>query len=93
MMTKAKAHEIVEAIIKLRDSATDEQAAEVPVLYPEWREDVEFEAGKRVRHGDKMYRVKNKHRGHRDHMPENDGEYFERINGNNEHRPRPHAEE
>ena len=56
-----EAKAIIDALVKLRDSATDEQALEVPAIYPAWREGVEYETGKRVLYGGVLYNVLQNH--------------------------------
>lgn len=48
---------IIDAIVKLRALATDEQAAEVPVLYPAWKEDKVYATGERILYNDALYKV------------------------------------
>ena len=43
--SKAKMREIVNAIISIRESATDEQALNSIALYPEWKADVSYTVG------------------------------------------------
>ena len=61
MITMSKTRAIVDALVKLRGMATDEQAYEVQVLYPEWREGVECVAGERVLYNDVLYKVLTSH--------------------------------
>lgn len=61
MITLSKTRAVVEALVKLRALATDEQAYEVPVLYPEWKEDIAYEVGERVTYGDVLYKVLTAH--------------------------------
>lgn len=60
-MTRAEAEAIVAALVKLRESATDEQALSVPVLYPAWRAGIEYQVGNRVLHGGVLYKVLQAH--------------------------------
>lgn len=57
MLTRIKARAVVDALVKLRGLATDEQACEVAVLYPEWKEDIAYEVGERILYGDVLYKV------------------------------------
>lgn len=61
MITKSKAKAFAEAVIKLRNSATDEQAIEVPVLYPTWKEDTSYKTGTRLTYNDTLYKVLQDH--------------------------------
>ena len=69
-MTRAEAEAIVAALVKLRESATDEQALSVPVLYPAWRSETEYHAGDRVLHGGVLYRVVQAHTSQADWTPD-----------------------
>ena len=55
-MTRAEAEAIVAALVKLRASATDEQALSVQVLYPAWRSGADYVTGQRVLHGGTLYK-------------------------------------
>lgn len=61
MLTKTRALAFTQALVKLRDSISDEQAIEVAVLYPEWREGVAYEMNARVLYNDVLYRVLTTH--------------------------------
>ena len=60
-MTRAEAEAILAALVTLRESATDEQALSVPVLYPSWRSGVDYAVGNRVRYNGTLYRVLQAH--------------------------------
>lgn len=60
-MTKKEIKKIIDAVISLRNAATDEQANDAKDLYPEWREDKEYHVGERVRHNGKLYKVGKDH--------------------------------
>lgn len=68
-MTRAEAEAIVAALVKLRESATDEQALSVPVLYPAWRSGVAYVAGQRVLHGGVLYKALQDHTSQDDWTP------------------------
>ena len=68
-MTRAEAEAIVAALVKLRASATDEQALSVPVLYPAWRSGVDYVTGQRVLHGGVLYKVLQDHTSQDDWTP------------------------
>ena len=61
MLTREKTRNIVNALLKLRGLATDEQAIEVPVLYPAWREGIEYKADERVLYNETLYKVLTTH--------------------------------
>ena len=68
-MTRAEAEAIVAALVKLRESATDEQALSVPVLYPAWRSGVYYVTGQRVLHGGVLYKTLQDHTSQDDWTP------------------------
>lgn len=69
-MNREKAKSIIDALVKLREAATDEQAIEVPMLYPEWKCDIAYEVGERVLHNDILYKVLQKHTSQADWTPD-----------------------
>lgn len=70
MMTRSKTRAIVDALVKLRGLATDEQAYEVPVLYPVWKEGVAYAVGERVLYNDILYKVLTPHTSQADWAPD-----------------------
>ena len=68
-MTRSEAEAIVAALVKLRESATDEQALSVPVLYPAWRSGVGYVTGQRVQHGGTLYKCVQAHTSQADWTP------------------------
>lgn len=60
-MKRHEAEAIIDALVTMRDNATDEQALAAPALYPVWREGEEYEAGKRVQHEGVLYSVLQAH--------------------------------
>lgn len=56
-MTRAEAKAVISALVSLRESATDEQALSVPVLYPAWRTGVSYKTGRRVLYNAVLYKV------------------------------------
>ena len=60
-MNRREAEAVIAALVTLRESATDEQALAVPVLYPSWREGETYGAGVRVQHDGVLYRVLQAH--------------------------------
>ena len=69
-MTRAEAEAIVAALVKLRESATDEQALSVPVLYPAWRSGVDYVTGQRLLHGGTLYKCVQAHTSQADWTPD-----------------------
>lgn len=69
-MTLTEAKAIVEALVTLRTSATDEQALQVPVLYPVWKSGVTYKSGDRVLYKDTLYKVLTEHISQDDWAPD-----------------------
>ncbi len=69
-MTREEAKSIVEALVTLRNSATDEQAISVPVLYPRWKTGVVYKTGDRVLYKDVLYKVLSGHTSQADWVPD-----------------------
>ena len=78
-MTRAEAEAIVAALVKLRDSATDEQALSVPVLYPAWRSGVDYVAGQRVLRGGVLYKALQDHTSQDDWTPDAAPSLFAKV--------------
>lgn len=70
MITRSRTRKIVDALVKLRGLVTDEQAIEVPVLYPLWAEGVAYEAGERVLYDEVLYKVLTAHTSQADWTPD-----------------------
>lgn len=69
-MKRSEARKVIASLVRLRDSVTDEQALTVPALYPEWREDVVYEVGKRVQYNEVLYKVLQSHTSQADWTPD-----------------------
>lgn len=78
-MTRAEAEAIVAALVKLRESATDEQALSVPVLYPAWRSGVAYVTGQRVLHNAVLYKVLQDHTSQDDWTPDAASSLFAQV--------------
>lgn len=70
MLTKNKIKNIVEAILTLRDSATDEQALTATALYPEWQPEKAYVAGARIVFNNILYRVLQDHTSQAEWLPD-----------------------
>ena len=79
MITVSKTRAIVDALVKLRGMATDEQACEVPVLYPAWKDGVAYEAGERVLYNDVLYKVLTVHTSQADWTPDVSASLFAKV--------------
>lgn len=60
-MTRKKAKEFIESLLKIRNGVTDELAVESMGVYPEWKPDTEYIVDARVRHGEFLYKARQKH--------------------------------
>lgn len=78
-MTREEAQAIVNALVTLRESATDEAALAVSVLYPAWRPGMGYKAGKRVRYIGALYRVLQDHTSQTDWTPEAAPSLFAKV--------------
>ena len=78
-MTRAEAEAIVAALVKLRESATDEQSLSVPVLYPAWRSGVYYVTGQRVLQGGVLYKVLQDHTSQDDWTPDAAPSLFAKV--------------
>lgn len=76
-LDEAKA--IIEALVTLRESATDEQAAAVPSLYPAWKESKVYAPGSRVLHNGTLYKVLQDHTSQSDWTPDAAPSLFAKV--------------
>ena len=60
-MTKNEMKAFLDAVISLRNVATDEQAIVASAAYPTWKEDVVYETGLRVLYNGILYKVLTAH--------------------------------
>ena len=60
-MTKNEMKAFLDAVVSLRNVATDEQAIVASAAYPTWKEDIAYEAGARVLHNNILYKVLTAH--------------------------------
>ena len=78
-MTREEAKKIIEALVTLRECATDEMALKAPMLYPAWREGVEYVQGKRVQRDGVLYTVLIGHTSQVDWAPEYSPSLFAKV--------------
>lgn len=78
-MTRAEAAKIIAALVTLRETATDEQALSVPVLYPAWRVDTAYTTGQRVLYNGTLYKVLMDHTSQETWTPENSPSLFAKV--------------
>lgn len=79
MLTRTRAQAIVDALVKLRKAATDEQAIEVVALYPIWKVEVEYKVGDRVTFNDVLYKVLQDHISQENWNPEISPSLFTKV--------------
>lgn len=79
MMTKKELSIFINAVKKVRDMVTDEQALEVSSLYPVWKEDVAYEVGMRVQYNEILYKVLIAHTSQSDWTPDVAPSLFARV--------------
>ena len=60
-MTREKLTAIINALIRLRDMATDETALEAVDIYPAWRTDTAYTVDERISHEGLLYRCVQAH--------------------------------
>lgn len=60
-MTRTEAQAIINALVTLREAATDEQAWTAVALYPKWKIGIDYSAGYRVRYGGLLYKCLTAH--------------------------------
>lgn len=60
-MTRKEAKEFIESLLKIRNGATDELALESIGIFPEWKPKVEYQIDERVRFGEQLYKIWQKH--------------------------------
>lgn len=78
-MKRSEAEAVINALVKLRESATDEQALAVSVLYPAWREGMDYVTGARVLHDGVLYKVLQDHASQADWTPDNSPSLFTKV--------------
>ena len=78
-MTRKEARELVNALVTMRGSATDEMALEATAVYPEWRSGVDYTTGERVLYADLLYKVLQGHTSQEEWTPEAAPSLFARV--------------
>lgn len=70
-MTREKLTAIINALIRLRDAATDETALEAVDIYPEWKPDTDYTVdGLRYAWEGKLYLIRQAHRSQAQYTPD-----------------------
>lgn len=78
-MTYDEAKTLIAALVTLRESATDEQAVAVPMLYPAWKETNAYTTGERVTHKNILYKVLQDHVSQAEWTPDTAPSLFAKI--------------
>ena len=78
-MNREEARKIIAAIVKLRESVTDEQALAAQEIYPAWREEVEYAVGIRVLFEGTLYKVLQTHTSQADWTPSSSPSLFAKV--------------
>lgn len=78
-MTRQEAQDFVQSIVKLRESATDEQALNSIPIYPYWQDNKSYVSGERVRYNDSLYKVLQTHTSQSDWTPDAAASLFAKI--------------
>lgn len=69
-MTRQEAEKFIQSIVKLRESAADEQALEAVAAYPAWQANKSYVTGDRIRYNDVLYKVLQAHTSQDDWTPD-----------------------
>ena len=78
-MTREEAQKIIEALVALRESASDADALNAVAIYPEWREGVSYTTGQRVRFNGTLYKVLQGHTSQSDWTPDAAPSLFAKV--------------
>ena len=78
-MTREEAQKIIEALVTLRESASDADALNAVALYPAWREGVTYTIGQRMRYDGTLYRVLQDHTSQADWTPDAAPSLFAKV--------------
>ena len=69
-MNRKETLAFIESLKKLRASATDEQSADAPAVYPTWKVDIAYSVGDRILYKDILYKVLIAHTSQEEWMPD-----------------------
>lgn len=78
-MKRETAKALIDAFVKLRETVEDTQAAMVPILYPEWRDNTDYKVGDRVRYDDILYKVVQEHKSESTWTPDVSPSLFAKV--------------
>lgn len=69
-MTRDRIRSFIDAVVKMREIATDTQAIEIQSIYPTWKEGVQYITGERVLYDEILYKVLTTHISQADWTPD-----------------------
>lgn len=69
-MTRNRIRSFIDAVVKMREIATDTQAIEIQSIYPIWKQGVQYVAGERVLYDEVLYKVLINHFSQADWTPD-----------------------
>lgn len=78
-MTLEEAKAIIDALVTLRNSATDEQALKASALYPKWKVGTAYQKNERVLYNDVLYKVLTDHTSQADWTPDAAPSLFAKV--------------
>lgn len=78
-MTLEEAKAIIDALVTLRNSATDEQALKASALYPKWKVGIAYQKDERVLYNDILYKVLTGHTSQADWAPDTAPSLFAKV--------------
>lgn len=78
-MTLEEAKAIIDALVTLRNSATDEQALKASALYPKWKVGIAYQKDERVLYNDILYKVLTDHTSQADWAPDAAPSLFAKV--------------
>lgn len=78
-MTLEEAKAIIDALVTLRNSATDEQALKASALYPKWKVGTDYRKDERVLYNDILYKVLTDHTSQADWAPDAAPSLFAKV--------------
>lgn len=70
MISRARAYQLRQMIVKASASLDDEDALEAIELFPVWQSDTDYAVDVRVRYGEKLYRCVQEHTSQTDWTPD-----------------------
>ena len=78
-MTREEAQAVIQALVTLRNNATDEQALKAPAIYPRWKADAVYITGQRVLYEDVLYKVLQDHTSQEQWTPTDAPSLFAKV--------------